>query len=169
LLPDKDPSCKPPLAIAAWSEASGPVTADRDGNVFALMAALSGDQEARGFAASAIARGQGATEGTKLFALPGFGLSLAAIAAEGGTNGVVFFQPVQPVDTTSQSYEATDVVAQAYSVSDGSVKAEGPLAPTLKLAKPNTSLSLMRDDQERLWVEAAGASGSTFVVIARSP
>lgn len=169
LLPDKDPSCKPPLAIASFGEASGPVAADRDGDVFALMTAFSGDQEARGFAASAIARGQGATDGTKLFTLPGFGSSLAAIAPHDGKNGVVIFQPVQLVDAMNQSYEAQDMMAQGYSVSGGSVKAEGVLVPFLKLTKANTSLSLMRDDQDRLWVRVPGASGSTFVVIARSP
>ncbi len=161
----KDPSCAAPLAIAAWGEASGPVTADRDGDMFAVMPSYtSGDQEARGFAAPTVARAEGAAEGTKLFTLPGFGADLAALAPVAGKSGVVVFQP-----SDSNTFEAQEVIAQAYTVSGGAVKAEGTPVTFLKLAKSNTALSLMRDTADRLWVGASNGKTSTFAVIARVP
>jgi hypothetical protein len=162
LLPGQDSTCKPPIAISAWGDASGPVVADRDGNVFVVMMGFSSDQEARAFAATTIARGQGPTDGAQLFKLPGFGSSLVAIAPQAGIHGVVLFQPFNPT-----TFEAEDVIAQTYSVSGESVKPEGAPTPFLKLAKSNTTLTLTRDDQDRLWVGAAVASGTTFVVLAR--
>jgi hypothetical protein len=164
LLPGQDPTCKPPFAVAAWGDASGPIAADRDGNVFAVMTALAGDQQARAFAAPAIARGRGPTEGTPLFTRPGFGSSLAAIAQTATLHGVVLFQPNHPT-----TYKAEDVIAQGYRVSGESVSLSGSPGVFLKLATSNTSLSLMRDEKDRLWVGAARDAGSTFVVIARSP
>jgi hypothetical protein len=164
LVPGQDPTCKPPLMIAAWGEASGPVAVDRDGNVFAVMPTYSsGDQEARGFAAAAIMRGQGATDGTPLFTLPGFGSRLSALAPTAQESGIVVFQPFDPM-----TFKPTDVIAQAYSVSGAAVKPEGLPVTFLKLAKAETTVSLMRDDQDRLWVGASSAVGSTFAVIIRT-
>ncbi len=165
LLPGPDPTCKAPLAISTWGEASGPVAVDRDGNAFAVMSSFSsGTQEARGFTASTVARGQGATDGTKLFTLPGFGSSIAALAPTAKAAGVVIFQPFNPT-----TYEAEDVIAQAYSVASATLKAEGSPATFIKPAKSNTSLSLMRDADDRLWVGVPVTGGSTFAVLAHTP
>lgn len=160
LLPGQDPTCAPPLAVATWGDASGPVVTDRDGNVFAVMTAFAGPQEARAFPAPAIARGEGPAAGAQLFTLPGFGSSLAAIAPAAALPGVVLFQPFNPT-----SYQAEDVIAQGYRASADSITPDGAPRAFLELAEANTSVTLMRDDQDRVWVGV----GSTFVVIARSP
>jgi hypothetical protein len=165
LLPDGDGSCAAPTLVAAWGDASGPVAADAQGNLFAVLASFGGDQEARGFSAAAIARGAAPTEGDTLFVVPGFGTSLAALAPLEGDDGWLLFQPA-----SSSTFEALDVVAQRYAASDEGIEAEGQPATLLALTTPNTSLALLTDDDGRLWVGAPReGGGSAFVVIARKP
>jgi len=164
LLPEGDATCGSPVQVAAWGEFSGPVAADRDGNVFAVMSSFStGDQEARGFAASTIARGAPATSGDLLFKLPGFGMSLAALAPEAsGGAGLVVFQP------SDGMAGPLDAIGQRYRVEGPSVKPEGAPKTLLKLAKPATSLALLTDAEERLWVGSPVSGATRFVVIARA-
>lgn len=158
--------CQSSLEIAAWGEFSGPVAVDRDGNVFSVLPYFADTQEARGFAASEIARGAAATPGTKLFELPGFGSSLAAIAPKGAARGKLIFQPFDSMATPG------DVIAQSYVVEGGKVSPEG--TPQKLLAMPTAapvSLYLMTDDQDRLWVAASDdeAKTTTYVVLAPKP
>lgn len=163
LLPEGDPSCGGPIEVAAWGEFSGPLAADRDGNVIALMSSFStGDQEARGFAASSIARGEPAAPGALLFKLPGYGMSLAALAPEAGSGaGLVAFQP------SDGMLGPLDVIGQRYLVDGAVLKPEGEIMTLLKLAKPATSLALLTDDEERIWVGVPVSGATRFVVLAR--
>jgi hypothetical protein len=164
LLPEGDPTCGPPIEVAAWGEFSGPLAADRDGNVFAVMSSFStGDQEARGFAASSVARGEPATPGDVLFKLPGYGMSLAALApeAEGGAGLLVF----QPSDGMAGPL---DVIGQRYVVEGSTLKSEGSVSTLLKLAKPATSLTLLTGEGARIWVGVPVSGMTRFVVLARA-
>lgn len=156
--------CGAPAAIAAWGDSSGPLAVDRDGNAFAVLASFAtGDQEARGFAAAEIARGAAPADGASLFTLPGFGSSLAALAPSGSSPGLLVFQPFD------MNAAPLDVIAQPYTVASG-VTAMG--APAKLLAMPAVgaaALSLVADDQDRLWVAASGDAATTFVVIAKKP
>jgi hypothetical protein len=164
LLPEGDPACEPPIEVAAWGEFSGPVAADRDGNVIAVMSSFStGDQEARGFAASAVARGEPAVSGDLLFKLPGYGMSLAALAPEaGGGAGLVVFQP------SDGMAGPLDVVGQRYVVEGATLKPEGSVSTLLKLAKPATSLTLLTGEGARIWVGVPVSGATRFVVLARA-
>jgi hypothetical protein len=155
--------CQASDAVAAWGDSSGPLAVDHDGNAFVVLASFGmGNQEARGFAAADVARGKAPTDGVSLFTLPGFGSSLAALAPRDAHPGLLVFQPFDMNATP------LDVVAQPYTTTSG-IKAEGTPAKLLTLAATPTSLSLMIDDQERLWVVASGDTKTTFVVIARKP
>lgn len=164
LLPGGNPACKAPIEVAAWGDSSGPIAVDHDGNVFALTSSFSGDQEARGFAAASIAAGAPASEGSKLFTLPGFGSALAALAPKGAAKGLVAFQPFD-----GMTFAAEDVIGQAFSVAAGAIAAEGAPAPLIKPVTAGTALGLFTDDQERLWVAVPTAAGTTFVVLGRAP
>jgi hypothetical protein len=156
--------CSASAEVAAWGDSSGPVAVDRDGNAFVVLASFSsGDQEARGFAAAEVARGAKPADGASLFMLPGFGSSLAAITPKDGKPGALVFQPFDSMA------KPLDVIAQPYTAS-ASVSAQG--TPGKLLAMPAgapVSLSLMTDDQDRLWVAASQDTTTTFVVIARKP
>jgi hypothetical protein len=163
LLPEGDPTCAAPAAVAAWGDFSGPTAADRDGNAFVVLPTFAGDQEARGFAAASIGRGAGPTEGSPVFTLPGAGQSLAALGPAGGAPGLIAFQPTDPV-----SYAPLDPVAVRYTAAGDTVQAEGNPAPLLTLATPETPLTLMADGDDRLWVGAPSpGGGTTFVVLTR--
>lgn len=155
--------CQASLEIAAWGDSSGPVAVDHDGNAFAVLASFGlGSQEARGFSASEVARGAAATPGAKLFELPGFGSSLAAITPKDGAPGKLVFQPYDA------SAAPLDVIAQSYLVTGGKLSADG--APQKLLGMPaagGVSLYLITDDADRLWVAAAGEKSTTFVVLAK--
>lgn len=164
LLPGGNPACKAPLEVAAWGDASGPIAVDHDGNVFALTSSFSGDQEARAFAAASIAAGAPATDGSKLFTLPGFGSALAALAPKGAAKGLVAFQPFD-----GMTFAAEDVIGQEFSVAAGAIKPEGTPTALIKPVTAGTALALFTDDQERIWVAVPTAAGTTFVVLARLP
>ncbi|HXU61848.1 MAG TPA: hypothetical protein VN962_09125 [Polyangia bacterium] len=154
--------CAAPSLIAAWDEYSGPVAADSDGDVFAVMTSYTnGNQEARGFLASAVARGSGATAGTTLFTLPGYAASLAALSPSGTAPGLVVFQPV---DSTSN--HALDVIEQKFTTSNSALAVMG--TPTTFLTVASThGLSFLVDGAQRLWVAASDTSSTTYVVLAR--
>lgn len=164
LLPGGNPACKAPIEVAAWGDASGPIAVDHDGNVFALTSSFSGDQEARGFASASIAAGAPATDGSKLFTLPGFGSALAALAPKGAAKGLVAFQPFD-----GMTFAAEDVIGQQFSVAAGAIEPEGAPAALIKPVTAGTALALFTDDQERLWVAVPTAAGTTFVVLGRAP
>ncbi|XXX73564.1 hypothetical protein WMF30_38570 [Sorangium sp. So ce134] len=161
LAPEGDASCAEPAAVAAWGDSSGPVAADLRGNVFAVLPSADGTQEARGFAAGAIARGAGPAEGDVVFSLPGSGTSLAALAPEQGAPGVLVFQPSDPA-----TYEALAPVAVGYSDDGGRVRADGSPAPLLELATAGTTLSLVTDDANRLWIGGPLPSGGFLFAVA---
>ena len=162
LAPKGDGTCAAPVLVDAWGDASGPVAADLEGNVFAVMTSFSGDQEARGWAGSAIARGAPAAKGDVLFTLPGFGSSLAAMAPGADGEGRIAFQPSDPT-----SFAPMDVVGQRFTVSGGHVAPQGAPAKLLGLGALGAQLTLMTDDAGRLWVGAPDATGkTTFVVLA---
>jgi hypothetical protein len=161
LLPEGDASCGPPIKVAAWGDSSGPIAADRDGNVFAVLSSFgSGDQEARGFAATVIKRGAPPVAGDTLLKLPGYGMSLAALAPHEGWPGLLAFQP-------SDMSGALDVVGLEYSVTGGAIKPEGSAGTLLKLAKPGTSVALISDDQDRLWAGCPESGRTRYLVLAR--
>ncbi|WP_437730994.1 hypothetical protein [Sorangium sp. So ce1335] len=163
LVPEGDADCEEPAAVAAWGDSSGPVAADRRGNAFAVLPSADGSQQARGFAAGAIARGAGPTEGDVLFTLPGGGMSLAALAPEQGAPGVLVFQPTDPA-----TYEALAPVAVAFRDDGGRVQPDGAPAPLLALATANTSLSLVADEANRLWIGGPlPGGGFLFAVVVR--
>lgn len=162
LLPEGDASCPDAIQVAAWGDFSGPVAVDRDGNAFVILVSFAGTQEARAFPAASMARGAGPTEGTALFTLPGSGSSLAALAPDGGSPGLVLFQPSDP-----STFMPLDPVAARYTAG-AAIQPEGEPAPFLQLATPGAALSLTADDAGRLWVGAPSpTSGTTFVVLAR--
>ncbi|WP_233562160.1 hypothetical protein [Sorangium cellulosum] len=161
LVPEGDASCAAPAAVATWGDNAGPVTADRRGNVFAVLPSADGSQQARGFAAGTIARGAGPTEGDAVFTLPGGGMGLAALAPEQGAPGLLVFQPTDPA-----TYEALAPVAVAFRDDGGRVQADGDPAPLLDLATAGTSISLVADEANRLWIGGPLPGGGTLFAIA---
>ena len=156
--------CGAPVEIAAWGDASGPIATDGAGNAFVVLASFGmGMQEARGFAATSIAKGGAAQTGATLFTLPGFGSSLAALAPIGTQPGLLVFQPFDPM-----KYTPRDVVAQAYT-GGAAVAAQGLPTTLLKIPPTSTAgLSFLADGQDRLWVAGVtGVSSTTFVVLER--
>lgn len=169
LLPEGDPTCGAPSEIIAWGEFSGPVVADSDGNVFAVMSSFSSDtQELRAFEASTVARGETGAAGSPILQASGYGTSLAALAPTEVTSpqpavrGIVAFQPISGMDGPQ------DVIGQFYVVEGSTVKPWGAEPPDtlLKLAKPGTSLALLSDDQDRMWVGVPVSGATRFVVLA---
>lgn len=162
--PGADPSCSDPIQVAAWGDASGPVAADSQGDVFAVMTSFSGDQVGRAFARDAVAKGATPTEGDTLFSLPGFGQSLAAIAPADSAPGIVAFQP-----SDGTTFEALDVLQIRFTVAGGTVTPDGDPTTLLTMATANTPVAMLTDPEDRLWVGVSTATGTTFVVLGRKP
>jgi hypothetical protein len=155
----------PSEAIAPWGDSSGPVAVDKDGDVIAIETKFDGTQEIRGFEASVIQPLLVPTNGNVLLDTTGFGSALAAVAPEGTSAGYVAFQPMEGTGTHE------DVISIRYAASPGMLTAQ-PKATLLTLAVPDTNITLMTDDQNRLWVGAENVSagmGSVFFVISRKP
>ncbi|MEZ4300894.1 MAG: hypothetical protein R3B70_38525 [Polyangiaceae bacterium] len=159
--PSASGGCAASSAVAAWGDASGPVVADGDGNVFTVMTSFAGDQEARAFAASTVAKGAAPSEGDVMFTLPGFGLSLAAIAPSASEEGIVAFQPAD-----GNTFDALDVIQVRYTAAGGAVTPAGEPSTLLKLA-PNTPVVLLVDPKGMLWVGLPSAKGTTLAVMGR--
>ena len=167
LLPSRDPTCKAPITVASWGDSSGPVAVDHAGNAFVVMSSFDGSQEARGFDAASIARGAAPTAGAKLFTIPGFGSSVAALAPTATAPGIVAYQP-----SDGMTFLPQDVLEQQYTVSGGKLAAMGVPTTLLKAATANALLYVIVDDQDRLWVgtdKVAPATGATYVVLQRTP
>ncbi len=157
--------CSASALISAWDETPGPVAVDKGGNAFAVLNSFStGNQDARGFLAANVARGQGATPGVPLFTLDGHAGGLAAITPTSTTTGLLVFQPFDA--TTS---DALDIVEQAYTAGTDIAPMGTPTTLLQVPAGTSTGLSFMTDDTDRLWVAFTGASSTTYVVLARVP
>ncbi len=149
-------------AIAPWGEATGPVAVDSASNVIAINTKFSdGTQEIRGFASTNIAEGQGATAGQVLLSTDGYGTALAAVAPKGPKPGLVVYQP-----QTGATGTYGNAIVVRYTVVGSTMAATAP-APILELATADTPITLMTDDQDRVWVGAAATQGAVFYVLAR--
>jgi hypothetical protein len=155
--------CSPSALISSWDELPGPLAVDKQGNAFAVSTSFtSGNQEARGFLAAEVARGQGPAAGVPLLTLSGFSGGLAAITPTATAAGLLVFQPF---DATT--FLPLDVVEQSYSAGS-SIAAIGTPTTLLHVATGVTSgFPLMTDDTDRLWVAFSGATSTTYVVLAR--
>jgi hypothetical protein len=154
--------CSAPAVVAAWGDSSGPVVADSDGDVFAVMASSAAStQEARGFFTRSIGRGSAATAGVTLFTMGGFSGSLAALSPTGNAPGVVVFQPLD-----ASTFSPLDVIQQKFTTSSAGLAAMGT-PTTLLTVVSGQGLSFVVDDSERLWAAISGASSTTYVVLAR--
>ena len=148
--------------IDAFGLATGPVAVDAAGNAFVIMTDYeTGTQELRGYDAASVAPGQGPTQGATLATLQGYGDALAVVAAEGDLPGLIAFQP------NAASGEHLDVVLQRFTVDGSAVTASGEAATLLTLATPDTNVTLMTDDQNRLWVGLSENGTATFFVLDR--
>jgi hypothetical protein len=149
--------------IDAFGLATGPVAVDSAGNAFAVMTDYdTGTQELRGYPAPAIAPGQsGATLGTTLATLEGYGDAMAVVGAEADLPGLVAFQP------NAASGEHLDVVLQRFTADGTTVAASGEPATLLTLTTPDTNVTLMTDEQNRLWVGLSENGTATFYVLDR--
>jgi hypothetical protein len=153
--------CSASAIVAGWGEATGMMTTDSNGDVFAVMTSTTTrNQEARGFLASSVARGAVATTGVPLFTIDGFSGSLAALSPTATDPGVVVFQPF---DVTTE--HALDVIEQKFTTVN-SLAAIGTPSKMLTVT-PAQSLAFVVDRSERLWVAASGNSSTTYVVLAR--
>jgi hypothetical protein len=156
--------CSASAAVAAWGDSSGPIVADSNGDVIAVMNSIAhGNQEARGFLASSVARGAAPTDGVTLFTLPGFSGSLAALSPTATAAGLVLFQPFD-----STSFDPLDVIEQGFTTSSSALAAAGTPTTFLTLPSGQTPvLSFLVDGAQRLWVAGSDASTTTYVVLAR--
>jgi hypothetical protein len=149
-------------AIATWGEADGPVAVDTAGNVLAIDTKFSDStQELRVFPAASIASGSPPTAGTTLLVTDGYGNALAAVAPTAQKPGLALFQPQLGANGTHG-----DVLVVRWQTS-GSTPVEAGHEALLTLTTPDTLLTLMTDDQGRVWVGAPAQQGSTFYVLAR--
>jgi hypothetical protein len=156
--------CSASAAVAAWGDSSGPVVADSNGDVFAVLNSFAAHtQEARGFLASSVARGSAATAGVTLFTLPGFSGSLAALSPTATDPGLVVLQPFD-----STSFDALTVIEQKFTTSSSGLTAQGTATSLLTVpAGQMQGVALLVDGAQRLWVGLSGASSTTYVVLAR--
>ncbi len=154
--------------VATWGLATGPVVTDTEGNVFAVNTDyVAANQEIRAFAAADIAPGSPATEGVTLATLPDFGDAMAVLGPSDDAPGLVLLQP-----NDGATFAHLDVVGVPFTIEAGAIAASGTPSTVLTLAAADTNLTLMTDDDGRLWVGAAnaeGGSGAVFFVIDRVP
>jgi hypothetical protein len=155
--------CSASTLIDTWDEYAGPIVTDANNDLFAVMtSATAGNQEARGYIASSIARGAPAVTGTTLFTVDGYSGSLAALVPTTTDPGLVVFQPI---DATTN--DPLNVIEQQFTAT-GSIAAMG--TPTTLLTVPagaSQGLAIMTDDSQRLWVAGSGTSTTTYVVLVR--
>lgn len=169
LVPSGDAACTAPQKLATWEAgSSGPVTADPDENVFAILSKFGGKQELRGFAKSTISRGSKPTDGSTIFSDDQYTSDLVA------DGRALYWQP-----NDAKTFSAVDVMTVGYAVDTAAKKITAVGAPKtfLKMKTPGTSVSLIRDNQRRIWVAVAtpatGDAGPTssviFVLRAKQP
>lgn len=156
-------------ALEAWGLSTGPVASDSDGSLFAILTDyLEGTQELRAFDAAEIAPGAPAASGTTLATRDGYGDALAALAPEGTAPGLVVFQPNDAADGAHG-----DVLGLEVTLDAGVFTASAP-STLLALVADDDNVTLMTDDEGRLWVGLTrGVKNlgpvSTFFVLARPP
>ncbi|MFO0552350.1 MAG: hypothetical protein U0271_28440 [Polyangiaceae bacterium] len=152
---------------SSWGAAAGPVAADSDGNLFAVMTDfVAGTQEIRGFKASEIAPGGTPSAGATLATMPGFGDALAALAPTATAPGLLVLQP-----TDATTFVDEDVLALEYTADAGGDLSAMPASTLLTLTTPGTNVALLSDDEDRLWVGVTSAdqTETRFYVLARKP
>lgn len=155
-------------AIAAWGLASGPVTSDWEGNVFAIETDYeSGTQELRGFAGPTVEPGDEPTDGQVLATFDGFGDALTAIPPATDPGILVYQANLGELGTHD------DVKWLEYSIAEEVVSGTTP-AVLLDLAVADDNAVLFTDDLGRLWVGLSRQGPddgfvSTFFVLARKP
>lgn len=131
---------------AGWGLAAGPVAADVDGNVFAVMTDyLVGTQELRGFKALD-AGGAGPITPVQGATFDGFGDGLAAVPPTPALPGLVVLQP-----NDGASFAYLDLVGQEYTSAGGSLEL-GATRDVVHFGADDTNVSLFTDDQGRLWI-----------------
>ncbi|MBK6518539.1 MAG: hypothetical protein IPM79_16535 [Polyangiaceae bacterium] len=155
-------------AVDAWGLSTGPVAVDGDGSLFAILTDFNeGTQEIRAFEAADVAPGAPATTGTAIATLDGYGDALAAIAPEGAAPGLLV---VQPNDATDGSHG--EVLAIEVTLDAGAFTGAAPVT-LLDLTEDDDNVTLMTDDDGRLWVgltrSVKGQPVSTFFVLDRAP
>ena len=156
-------TCTASSLISAWGESSGPVVTDSIGDVFAVLSSYTtSTQEARGFLASSVARGAGATTGVTLFTVGGYASSLAALSPTATVPGLVVFQAID-----SATNAPVDVIQQKFTTGSA-LAAMGTSTKLLTLASGQTQgFSFLVDGSQRLWVAVPGTASTTYVVLAR--
>ena len=149
-----------------WGLATGPVAVDAGGNLFAILTDyLTGRQLVHGYRAADLAAG-GPLDGVELADLEGFGDAFAAVPPAGDAPGLLVLQPNAGEDSFNQ-----DVVAVEYSSAGGTLAA-GLTKTLLSIAEEDKNITLMTDDDGRLWVgvtTAGDTPSTTFYVMARPP
>lgn len=152
-------------AVAMWGEATGPVAADADGNVFALMTSFDGSQEARGWTEEEILSDEAQPRpGATILELDGFGSPFAAMAPAGEASGMLAFQPA---DATT--FAPVEPIVVRYAVEGGAIAPQGDPQRLLDLEDDQAPVSLTTDDLGRLWVGVPSGAGTRFVVLDRAP
>ena len=151
-----------PVTVHEEGDVGGPLTLDADGNLFAVFPNLANTtQTVRGFSAAEVAPMATATAGNELATLAGSGIALAALAPGSSGEGIVLFQALD------DSFTLQDPVAQRFTVSGDQVLPEGVPVTAFTMAVAGTEITLMSDDQDRLWVGVANGVDSSLYVIAR--
>lgn len=155
-------------AVAAWGLASGPVTSDWEGNVFAIETDYESEtQELRGFAGPTVEPGDAPVEGDVLATFDGFGDALTAIPPS-VEPGILVYQANLGEDGIHD-----DVKWLNYSIEEEVVSGTTPTV-LLDLAVADDNVVLFTDDLGRLWVGMSRQGPddgfvSTFFVLARKP
>jgi hypothetical protein len=145
-----------------WGDSTGPMAVDADGNVFAVMTSFDGTQNARGFGATQIQLAE-PTVGTDFFTIDGFGTPLAALAPTiDGDEGLLVYQA-----TDAETFAQDPAIVVAYAAGDGIVAPSGEPETLLTPTGVGAPVSLMTDDQERIWVGVGTKGGTRFAVLAR--
>jgi hypothetical protein len=151
------------VAEPAFGLAAGPVTADLDGNLFAIMTDyVVGTQTIHGYRAQSVG-GALPLDSVELATFAGYGDAFAAVPPSASRPGLLVLQP------NDASNVHQDVVAVEYTTAGGSLQA-GTTSTLLTLNEPDTNLSLFSDDAGRLWVGATATGESpvtTFFVLGR--
>jgi hypothetical protein len=152
------------VADAAFGNAAGPVVADGDGNLFAIMTDfLAGTQTVRGYRAQAVLGPAPLAGPVTMATFSGYGDALAALRPRDGHAGLVLLQP------NGADGLHGDVLAIAYTTAGGSLQ---PAAAStfLALATPDQNVTLVVGEDE-LWVGTTSGDPptTTFSIVGRRP
>jgi len=151
------------VAEAEFGLAAGPVTADLDGNLFAIMTDyVLNTQTIHGYRAESVG-GTLPLDAVELATFAGYGDAFAALPPSASKPGLLVLQP------SDASNVHQDVVAVEYTTAGGSLQA-GTTSTLLTLSEPDTNLTLFSDDAGRIWVGATSTGETpvtTFFVLGR--